>query len=197
MISSRKLLDDYLVDLAAERPGSPHLRIFDFDDTLAMTNSKVKLVAADGSQRDLTPVEYCAYVPKEGERLSFEDFERLVDARPVWWTCEIMRQAYMRHGPCGIVVLSARHIAGPIQQFINSQGVFDCHVAAVGSSDPEAKVTQIDAWIDALGLQTVEYFEDSDRHVSAVAGMRLRHPDVRFLIRHVKHDDVSTLMRLR
>ena len=41
------------------------LRVFDFDDTLVMTDSVAYLTQADGTERELTPAEFATYKLKE------------------------------------------------------------------------------------------------------------------------------------
>ncbi len=53
------------------------LRVFDFDDTIASTQSKIHAVFADGKKKSLTPAEYANYFPKrkKGDKFDYSDFK--------------------------------------------------------------------------------------------------------------------------
>lgn len=60
------------------------LRVFDFDDTLAMTDSEIILVKSDGSKENLTPAEYAVYEPQQGDQFDFSQFQGdLINPREV------------------------------------------------------------------------------------------------------------------
>ena len=50
------------------------LRVFDFDDTLVKSNSKV-FVINKGKKKTLTPGEFAIYKQKPGDEFDFSEFE--------------------------------------------------------------------------------------------------------------------------
>ena len=50
--------------------------IFDFDDTLAKTDSWVYVKTKDGMEKQLDPAEFAVYKAKKGEEFDFRDFDR-------------------------------------------------------------------------------------------------------------------------
>ena len=62
--------------------------LFDMDDTLLTTSSRVRLTTPDGT-KFLTPKEYNEYTPKEGEFYgpdAYEEFGVLTEPREVEYT---------------------------------------------------------------------------------------------------------------
>ena len=58
------------------------LRVFDFDDTLAITDANVKLTLADGSEVEQSPAEFAVYELGPGESYgpnAFVQFEDVSD----------------------------------------------------------------------------------------------------------------------
>ena len=58
--SDERLLRGYIKEIARNKVENK-LRIFDFDDTLVTTDSKVRVKTADGKTLVLTPGEYAVY----------------------------------------------------------------------------------------------------------------------------------------
>jgi hypothetical protein len=194
MGSSTKLLREYISEIINEpQSGSKRLRVFDFDDTLVRTDAKVHVTDAAGQTFDLAPGEFAVYDKQPGDTFSYEDFEQLVNPRTIRWTCRILQNVYAHHGPKGVVVLSARGVVGPIEQFLNDVGLVGVEVAALGDPSPQAKSGWISKRIDRDGLDMVEYFDDSHKNVAAVRALQPFHPDTEIVTRLVAHHRVSSL----
>ena len=176
---------EYIREIVLESPGRKRLRIFDFDDTLVKTDAKVHVTESSGRTFDLTPGEYAAYVKKRGDKFDYGDFERLINPRAIRWTGRVLRNVYEKHGPEGVVVVSARGHGEPIQQFLTEAGFRGIEVVALGNPDPRAKAAWVDVRITQDGLELVEFFDDSRRNVVAVERLRRKHPTVKIVTRNV------------
>ena len=62
-----------LKDLLLEKK----LRVFDFDDTLVKSNSKV-YVNNNGAKTTLTPGQFAVYKKKSGDEFDFSDFDKVI-----------------------------------------------------------------------------------------------------------------------
>jgi len=186
-----KLLKKYIKELVLEAMGSKKLRIFDFDDTLVKTDSMVYVTDAQGEEFALTPGEFAMYKPKEGDKFDYTDFQKLINPRAIKWTGKILDSVYSKHGPAGLVILTARSIAEPIRQFLDDAGYPDVEVIALNDANPQAKADWIDRKIVSDGLDVIEFFDDSSKHVAAVKRLQAKHPNVKIIARHIVHRAIS------
>ncbi len=191
MRSKRKsaaFVREYVSDLLRESPdGKKRLRIFDFDDTLVVTDARIWVTGIDGNKFSLTPGEFAVYDKAAGEVMDFSEFERLINPRAVAWMVEILREVHAKYGSAGLVILSARTSPAPIVQFLTSVGMPDIEVKALNDASPSVKAHWVDAWIRDRGLDYVEFFDDSHKNVAAVRALQNAHPNVRLVVRHVNH----------
>ena len=67
-----------LLDLILEKK----LRVFDFDDTLVKSNSKV-YVTNNGKKTTLSPGEFAIYDKKAGDEYDFSDFDKVIEPKKI------------------------------------------------------------------------------------------------------------------
>ena len=65
-----KLLRKYIREILSENK----LRVFDFDDTLAVTDSMIILTKGSGEQIRQTPGEWAVYKPEPGDKFDYSEF---------------------------------------------------------------------------------------------------------------------------
>lgn len=190
MKSKRKataLLREYVRDVANESPGRRRLRIFDFDDTLVVTDTRIWLTRPGCEKTALTPAEFAVYEKQPDDVLDFTEFRQLINPRAIVWTGRMLRQVYDRYGPEGVVILSARTWSEPIQQFLDAAGLGDIEAVALADANPLTKADRVDRWIRERNLDYVEFFDDSNKNVDAVKKLSQLHPNVHIVVRHVIH----------
>ena len=171
------------------------LRVFDFDDTLATTTSKVKLTQADGSKRNLTPDEFATYELQPGEsydeETAFIEFADVRDGEEIRQIANILRNV-VDAGTEGrkIAILTARAPTAqqPIANFLKEIGVDSSKVEIVtlSSTDPQDKKDWIKREIQA-GADDIEFFDDSQDNVAAVESLKDDYPHIRLVSRLVKY----------
>ena len=157
------------------------IRVFDFDDTLVHTDGVVR-VTNKGKTRELTPAEYALYTPQRGDVFDFDDFENVVNPRPVGWIHKIL-QGLKRAGS-EAEILTARANYAPIKAYLKSHGIHDVYVNALGSGNPQEKAKHIERLIQK-GYDFIEFFDDSPLNIKAVASLSSKYPDVRIRARKV------------
>jgi SAM-dependent methyltransferase len=187
MQSKTKLLKECVEGLVLEVIGPRKLRVFDFDDTLAQTGSKVWVIRPDGSRKSLLPGEFAVYQPTPDEQFDFTEFGQLIEPKAYVWTGRVLKNIYDKYGPSGVVILTARHATAPIHQFLHQAGFDGIEVIALGTSNPQAKANWIDARIVRDDLHLIEFFDDSSKNVEAVRALQDKHPDVKVIARHIVH----------
>jgi hypothetical protein len=159
------------------------LRIFDFDDTLALTKSMIRVVGDDGAVRHLTPGEYAVYVPRAGDIFDYSDFEHLIEPREIKSLTKILKRVVTRHGVDAAVVLTARGSAKPVHEFLDAFNLPQIPVVALDTSDPLAKAYWIKSTVMRLGLERVEFFDDSVKNVVTAKSVMRTMPEVKFRAR--------------
>jgi len=164
------------------------LRVFDFDDTLVKTDSKVYVTHANGEKLTLTPGEFAVYEAQEGDVFDYSDFEKLINPKQIRKVLNIMKRIVSKRGPEGAIMLTARANPEPVTEFLNKNNLYGIEVIALGSADPLAKADHIARRIEKDNLTHLEFFDDSLKNVKAVEALVDVYPDVDFKVRHITYE---------
>jgi len=157
------------------------LRVFDFDDTLAATDSKIILHKASGETIEQDPGEWAVYTPQEGDEFDFVQFEGdLINPKEIKKHMDILRKV-LSAGSEGrkTVILTARNDAARegILKFLEDIGINleSLELVTLGSSDPQDKARWIEQKIKE-GYDDIVFFDDSDKNIAAVAALEKKYP---------------------
>lgn len=167
------------------------LRVFDFDDTLALTDSAVRVFSGDTFVRNLTSHEYKSYKLKPGERFDASEFDKVINPRVIKPTMAVLRKVVGKPSPA--VILTGRGEAQPVREWLGSIGIRVDDVVALGKTVANtaalaaAKRRWIANAIKKSGWQYVEVFEDSRENLDAMESLKTEFPDVKFVLRYVGH----------
>ena len=135
------------------------LFIFDFDDTIAHTSSKIVIHHADGSASEMTSGEFADYRHEPGDELDFSQFDTDVEGQLIHDTVDSMEAAINDHGKNSVYIVTARGKAKPVTKFLKALGVnFPKVVAVMGS---ENKADWLRAMLVAGPWDQVNVWEDS------------------------------------
>lgn len=148
--------------------------MFDFDDTLVTTGSRVFVTGIDGVRRRMSTHEYATHVRSPGESFDYSEFERLIRPRPIRRINLIMHGARLVCGPDRVVGLSARTTSAPIEEFLAMNNTPDILAVALASADPSDKARWLEDRVSSGDVDSVEFFDDSPANVSAVEEMAAR-----------------------
>lgn len=165
------------------KPTKRKLRVFDFDDTLVKTKSKITVTSKFGDSFDLTPGEYAVYEPMPGDQFDFTDFTKLIDPQIIKWTANILRNLVAAGRD--VVILTARESSEPVAQFIKEIGLPPIEIIALGDSNPLKKSEYIAKRIEEDNLDEVEFFDDSVKNIKAVMDLKPKYPNTKIILRHV------------
>jgi len=172
------------------------LRVFDFDDTLATTDAYVILTLADGSPREQTSAEFATYELQPGESYgpeAFVQFEYINDPQEIKQITNILRNV-VAAGSEGrtVAILTARPpgAESAIAEFLEDIGVDpgSVQIVTLASADPEDKKEWIRNQIEQ-GANDVEFFDDSQKNVNAVATLENEYPHVRLRTRLITYGE--------
>ena len=166
------------------------LRVFDFDDTLAKTGSKILLTKGDGTTIEQSPGEWAVYEPQPGDKFDFAQFRgELIEPEEIKGYTNILRNM-LNAGTDGrkIVILTARdpEARQGILNFLADIGIDSSmlELITLGSSDPTDKAQWIASKIEE-GYDDILFFDDSEKNVKAVDSLRDIYPHIKLRSRLV------------
>jgi hypothetical protein len=166
------------------------LRVFDFDDTLAQTDSMIVLHRADGTTVEQSPGEWAVYTPQGGDEFDFSQFSgELINPREVKAYTNVLRNV-LGAGAEGrkTVILTARAPAAQegITKFLEDIGIDPTalELVTLGSSNPQDKANWIEQMVQE-GYDDILFFDDSSKNVDAVAALKDKYPNIKLVARLV------------
>jgi predicted nucleotidyltransferase len=160
-----------------EGGGEKKLRVFDFDDTLVHVDATIHVTHKDGTKSGLTPAEYAVYVPTEGDTFNFSEFSSVIKkAKPLESNIKDLIRSY--NDPTEkTTILTARLLGYPVKKYLKDEFNIEPYVVGLGSSDPKDKSRWIEAQIKK-GYSNIEFRDDSQKNVDAVAGLKDKYPEI-------------------
>jgi hypothetical protein len=171
-----------LKDLLLEKK----LRVFDFDDTLVKSNSKV-YVNNNGAKTTLSPGQFAVYKKKSGDEFDFSDFDKVIQPKQIKAMFNVFRNIYKASGSRRLTVLTARAAYKPVRKFLKDSGYSDVYVIALGDANPKKKSDWIQSQIEK-GYDDILFLDDSPKNVSAVKKLKNKYPNIKMDARVVKYD---------
>ena len=139
------------------------LFIFDFDDTLAMTDSHVRVIKKDGTTERLDSREFAKYRYVDGDELDFSEFTR-ASGTLIPNTVSAMESAIQDHGIENVFIVTARAESGPVSAFLKSVNVTVPEVVATAGS--AGKATWLTRKLQQADYTSVVVYEDCRKNIS-------------------------------
>ena len=150
------------------------ISVFDFDDTVGLTNGNALYTMPDGSTGKLTGAEFAkrgSNLLDEGAIFDFSEFSKVVDGKPGPMV-EKMKKMIGKFGPENFFILTARpaNSAEPIHQFLASIGINIPleNITGLGNSTAQAKAD----WIVAKVAEGYNDFYFADDHLPNVQAVK-------------------------
>ena len=160
------------------------LSIFDFDDTLAKSDSWVYVIKNGKEIKKLDPAEFAIYKPKTGEEFDFRDFDRpLRNPKLIKKNVDLLRKQ-LKKGSRKVTILTARRLGAPINHFFKTIGI-NPYVVPLGSSNPQHKADYIEKEIQK-GYDPIYFMDDSPKNIKAVNALKKKYPSVSLITSLVK-----------
>ena len=149
------------------------IRVFDFDDTLAKSKSKVVVNMPDGSTTKINATQFAqqaSNLESQGAKFDFSEFSKVVDGKkgPLF---EVAKKIADVKGTEDVFILTARpqSAAGPIKAFMEANGISIPLKNITGLSDGAAEAKA--GWImgkAAEGYNDFYFADDAIKNVQAV-----------------------------
>tara|TARA_R100000005_G_C4988899_1_gene196652 strand:+ start:1356 stop:1958 length:603 start_codon:yes stop_codon:yes gene_type:complete len=181
------------------------LLIFDFDDTLVTTRSKVRSKITGKSMDSQEWDDFIRQNPDFNvDDYDFSDFTVVVEPEPIEKTINLMISALNRgKSDSKVVILTARHDWEPVRDyFVRTLGV-DIKVVAINGphyshiegSDAEKKAKWIENQINK-GYDEIKFWDNSVENVNAAKKLANKHPDVKIDVFLVKNGEKTTFKEM-
>ena len=167
------------------------LRVFDFDDTIAKSDSNIHITTDTGEEITMTPGEYATHKTNPNYEYDFSEFDEVINPREIKQITNIIRNA-LNAGTEGreIAILTARapEAEEAIRDYLESIGLDTSMITfeLLGDSDPHAKSSWIHDRIRS-GATDVLFFDDSGKNIEAVEELKDVFPDIKIRARRVKY----------
>lgn len=161
------------------------LRVFDFDDVLVKTDSKIKVIHSSGSISYLTPGQYAKYTPKSGDKFDYKDFRNVNNPTIIKAYYTVLKRIAQSNKV--VYILTARKAYKPVYKFIQDTGIMNVFVVALDSADPQAKADWIENKIKSDKITDLYFIDDSHQNVEAIKKMTINYPKVKSKIQLAKY----------
>jgi hypothetical protein len=196
-----KLLLENWREYINENKAKPKLRVFDFDDTIAKSDSNIHITTDTGEKITMDPGEYATHKMNPNYEYDFSEFDEVINPREIVQITNVIRNVLNaeERKPEGreIAILTARDPAaeGPIKDYIESIGLDTSKITfeLLATSNPQAKADWPQAKADWIakridnGAVDVLFFDDSGKNVDAVQALSDQYPDVKIKARKVRY----------
>ncbi len=160
------------------QPDCDTFAVFDFDETLALTNSEIHVVDDEGKKiKSLSPAKYAVYIPEPGEEFDFSEFDIVKEGKATQLVSVLRDVAAC--GTTAAAILTARgpNAKDPIRQFFADMGIKLQIIDTVNTSDPQAKARKIKGYLRDYNPRVIHFFEDSPKNLEAVKKMAKTDPE--------------------
>lgn len=185
LLVQEALLQDKRLGIVSAKTNMPTLRVFDFDDTLVKTNSKVGVIEVNkesGEESDkyfISPAAYAKFDeiksqnPDKEYKFDYSQFSQVIEPKIIDFTFQILRNVVKKmREDTGVpaVILTARGSDANtnISNFLHGFDI-DIPVITLNSSNPASKAAWIKKTMLEHELPHIEFFDDSILNVRAVA----------------------------
>jgi len=180
------------------------LTIFDIDDTLFTTDTKIHIVKGGKRIKSLTPAEFNVYRVKSGESLDFSDFRSAEvfqkTAKPiatVFKTAKSIISRFSAFANKKIVIVTARGDLDDKNVFLDTFKKYGFDISKVyvhragnvgGPDSAQNKKVVIRDLIKDGKYEMVRLFDDSKPNLDALHELESEFPDTKFETFFVAHD---------
>jgi hypothetical protein len=180
------------------------LTIFDIDDTLFTTDTKIHIVKGGKRIKSLTPAEFNVYRVKSGESLDFSDFRSAEvfqkTAKPiatVFKTAKSIISRFSAFANKKIVIVTARGDLDNKNVFLDTFKKYGFDISKVyvhragnvgGPDSAQNKKVVIRDLIKDGKYEMVRLFDDSKPNLDALHELESEFPDTKFETFFVAHD---------
>lgn len=108
--------------------------VFDFDDTVAITDCKVYVIRNGIRIISLTPAEYNSYQIQENEEFDYSDFSEIINPKEKF-VIHLMKEVHDENQDVYILTARSNIVADSIYKFLSEKNIYAKEIICVGDSD--------------------------------------------------------------
>ena len=174
-----------------------NINIFDVDDTLTVTDAKIKVTDnKNGTEYELTPKEFNEYQSKPHHELDFSDFANpdiLKAGKIIDWVFDILKGTMKKGKRVGII--TARGDAQMIYDFLIHHGVDVNPKYIFAINDPKQNFTgnnialkkkQAFKRLMAMGFNDFTFFDDDKENIKLAKELSKEDPSIKMKTRLIR-----------
>jgi hypothetical protein len=166
-----------------------HITVFDVDDTLVVTKSKIKVSnPKTGFYKELTPQDFNEFERRDHDEMDFSDFKDLdilKAGRIIEWVFDILKRTISKGDPVGII--TARDDAKLIYDFLSYHGVRIDPSYIFAINDPNSGFTgtiaerKKQAFVKLIeqGFRRFTFFDDDKENIKIAKSLTKDFPDIK------------------
>lgn len=167
-----------------------NLFIFDFDDTLAKTDTPIYVKMKNGDTVKLSSHEFAKHKLEPDDLYDFSEFDKIIkSAKPILDHVEMLKNALLKRTN-KVTILTARSLAYPVTYWLKNVLGIDVYVVAVGGSNPTLKKDYIEKEIKK-GYKNIFFIDDSVPNIMAVDSLKEKYPHVNLVTKVAEKDVIS------
>lgn len=165
------------------------ITIFDVDDTLVVTKSKIKVHnPKTGFSTELTPQEFNTFQRRPNDKMDFSDFRNpdiLKAGMIIEWVFTILKRTIAKGKPVGII--TARDSADLIYDFLSHHGIKINPDYIFAINDPKLGFTgstaqkKKEAFMKfvQMGFRNFKFFDDDEENVKIAKSLSRENQDIK------------------
>jgi len=165
------------------------ITIFDVDDTLVVTKSKIKVHnPKTGFSTELTPQEFNTFQRRPNDKMDFSDFQNpniLKGGMIIEWVFNILKRTIAKGKPVGII--TARDSADLIYDFLSHHGIKINPDYIFAINDPNLGFTGSNAQkkkeafmkFVQMGFRNFKFFDDDKENVNIAKKLARENKDIK------------------
>lgn len=172
------------------------INIFDIDDSLVVTNSKIRVTnPKTGFSTELTPQEFNTFERRPHDEMDFSDFrnvEILKAGLVIEWVFNILKRTINKGKPVGII--TARDSGDLIREFLSHHGIninpnyiFAVNDNSLGfSGDIASRKKQAFEKFIEMGFTDFKFFDDDEKNIKLAKSITKDYPQVKMIATLIK-----------
>lgn len=157
------------------------LVVFDLDDTLITTDSKIGVLKGGKFSKHIDPTTFAQYTLQPGESFDFSEFDTtLKNPHHIDNIMRIFKKS-LQNKQTRTFILTARGEKKPVEDFLKGIGASIVKVIAINSNDPNKKKEWISNQLKRNIYKKVIFIDDSIKNLHSVASLRMRFPNTKII----------------
>lgn len=139
--------------------------VFDFDDTLAITDCMVLVRSAGEVVRRLTPSEYNTHKLESNQEYDYSEFTKVINPRATF-VMDLAKEVHAENQDCYILTARSSAAADGIREFLDQHGIQAKEIICVGDNPGEIADEKRKVLLTIMsGYDRIYFYDDDESNV--------------------------------